>query len=71
MYQAFNIVPVAALASAIEETVRETPEGAPMGPLYLAFVQAGLGADSFNSAVAYLIEAGKVTQSNNQLFPVA
>lgn len=58
------------LAELIADTVKEFPDGAPLGPMYLAFVQHGMSADCFNATIELLVKSGKVRRSNNQLFPV-
>jgi hypothetical protein len=61
---------LAHVANAVLETVRETPQGAPEGPMYLAFQHYGMSLDTFQQITAALIETGKVRRSGNVLYPV-
>ena len=57
------------VANAIVETVRDVhPDGAPEGPMYAAFSQAGGDLRLFMGLVDALIAAGRLRRSNNQLF---
>lgn len=47
------------LTKAVLETVAETmPSGAPGGPMYAAFMTAGMSLDQFESLMGGMVEAG-------------
>jgi hypothetical protein len=61
---------VVEMAELIRELVREFPDGVPMGPCYMAFMQKGVPLATFNTVVDYLVERGEVRVSNHCMFPV-
>jgi hypothetical protein len=58
------------LATALLNTIEAFPDGAPMGPCYLAFMQAGFSLEDFAEVVQTLVDTGKVRRSGDLLFAV-
>jgi hypothetical protein len=61
---------LANVVNAMLETVQEMPQGAPEGPMYLAFQHYGISLGTFQAITAALVDAGKVRRSGNVLYPV-
>ncbi len=58
-----------AVLAAIVSTVKEAgPEGAPNGPMYLAFMEAGGSIDQWNRIIEVLCERKILRQSNHVLY---
>lgn len=57
---------------AIYDTVCESPDGVPAGPMYAAVMNAGVGItlDQFTRIMDAMVQAGLVRHSGNQYFPV-
>lgn len=60
------------MLTAILETVREMPDGAPCGPMYQAFLSywPNMTSDQFNRMCDVLVQAGKVRRSGHVLYAV-
>jgi len=48
------------LCDAILDTVSECPDGAPAGPMYMAFAQAGMSLEMFEALLDALVTTGKL-----------
>jgi len=59
-----------ALCDIIVETVNEFPNGAPAGPMYMAFAETGMPLEMFENVMAALVATGKIRKSGHQYFPV-
>ena len=57
-----------AIASAIIETVRDCPEGAPSGPLYLAMMEKGCSLEQYEQLMAGLVDAGRLRKKGHLYF---
>src|SRR5258708_3693484 len=60
---------LAHVANAVLETVGETPDGAPAGPMYLAFMQHGMSLETFEAITAALVDAKKIRREGDLFFP--
>jgi hypothetical protein len=57
------------LCNAVLESIREAgKQGAPEGPMYLAFQQFGMSLDLFNRILNLLVEAGRIERRNHCCF---
>lgn len=56
---------------ALTDTIRECPDGAPLGPMYLAFMERGMSLDTFQNIIAMMKHAGVIEVRNNCAFWVA
>lgn len=56
---------------AVIETVNETPNGAPCGPVYMALlkIMPSMTALQFNTLIAQLEKAGKLQRRGSVLYP--
>lgn len=62
------IVAAAQMVQALIETSKEAgPMGAPLGPMYAAFMERGCSLNLFNILVDIAERTGKVTRSHNCL----
>lgn len=58
-----------ALLWAVVDTVRETPNGAPEGIMYMAFQQKGIPIDVFQMITNVAVETGMCTRKGHVLYP--
>jgi len=58
------------LANLLRDMVADMPEGLPMGPCYMAFMQKGIPFDVFNHVVAFMVERGDAEVRNHCLYPI-
>jgi hypothetical protein len=64
-----SVTKLAQLMLAVHETVKEVaPEGAPEGPMYLAFMQAGYDLETFSRVVGLLVAKGFLRRESNVLY---
>lgn len=61
---------IAALASAIEETVNESPSGAPSGILFAGLMAQGMSREVFNTMTGILVDMGRIRRQGDVFFPV-
>jgi hypothetical protein len=59
-----------ALCDAIVETIEEFPNGAPAGPMYMAFAEHNMSLEVFEAIMSALVSAGKIRKSGHQYFPI-
>ena len=59
-----------ATAFAVLDTVKESPEGAPAGPMFLAFQAHGLSLETFEAITGALVSAGKIKRLGDVFYPV-
>lgn len=53
----------------VVDTVKEAgPTGAPAGPMYLAFAQAGWSLEAFERMMTALVESGRLTKRGHCYF---
>ena len=57
--------------SVIADTIKESPEGCPLGPLYAALMARGMSYDTFTNIIGTMQSIGLVKVSNNCAFWIA
>ena len=57
-----------AICTAIVEAVKESPEGAPAGSIYLALMEHGCSLAQFEQIMAALVEAGRLRKEGHLYF---
>ena len=58
------------IANAVVETVKEAgPDGAPGGPMYLAFMAYGISLNGFQQIMAGLVDAKQIVRRGDCYFP--
>ena len=60
---------IAEMADLLHGLVADMPEGVPMGPCYLAFMQKGVSLEVFNQVVAFMVERGDIKVRNHCMYP--
>lgn len=60
---------IAELADLLRGLVADIPDGVPMGPCYMAFMQKGISLDVFNQVVAFMVERGDIKVRNHCMYP--
>ena len=58
------------MADLLRGLVADMPEGVPMGPCYMAFMQKGVSLDTFNQVVAFMVERGDIKVRNHCMYPL-
>lgn len=58
-----------AITTAVLDTVREAPNGAPEGVMYAAFVARGISLDTFQAIINGMIEFGVIRREGHLIFP--
>ena len=56
---------------ALTDTIREAPDGAPLGPMYLAFNERGMSLDTFQNIISELKHLGVIEVRNHCAFWIA
>jgi hypothetical protein len=69
MDKAQAIAALRQIANAVVETVNEQPQGAPAGPMYLAFMAQGMSLNQFEQITGALVAAGRITRRGDCFYP--
>lgn len=59
------------VVQALTDTIKESPDGAPLGPMYLAFMERGMSLDTFQNLISELKHMGVIEVRNNCAFWIA
>jgi hypothetical protein len=59
---------VLSIANALYETVRDSPDGAPAGPMYAA-VMGYMNLDQFEAIMSALVKVGRIRKSGHVYYP--
>lgn len=71
MTRAEAVEALSKVVTAVLETVKEHPvTGAPLGPMYLAFVAHGLSYGTFEEIIKGMEDAGKIRVTNDVAYPM-
>lgn len=57
--------------AALVDTIKEFPEGAPLGPMFMAFQMKGMSHDTFMSIIGQMEAMGLIKVRNHCAFWVA
>lgn len=56
---------------ALADTIKEAPDGAPLGPMYAAFMSHGMSYDTFMGIIGMMEHTGLIKVRNHCAFWVA
>jgi len=54
------------VVQALAETIKECPDGAPLGPMYMAFQQRGMSLEVFEHLINTMVSLGLIEVKNHQ-----
>jgi hypothetical protein len=57
------------VSKAVIETVNESPQGAPAGPMYAAFMARGMSLETFEAITGALVDAGRIRRVGHVFYP--
>lgn len=60
-----------AVLNALVDTIKEFPEGAPLGPMFMAFQMRGMSHETFMNIIGMMEHAGLIKVRNHCAFWVA
>ena len=56
---------------ALSDTIKECPDGAPLGPMYMAFQARGMSLETFQHIIDIMVSLGLIEVRNHQAYWIA